>query len=288
MKQHSFPIHCLSTVVVLMLVISGPANAAGETLRTQVGRYITLAPTTTVAQRLPLLITTDIRLPGNVTWLRTAIRYVLDDSGYELAPDAVNCPEIQAIFERDVASVQRHFEQVTILEALHALAGPAFVIRLDPVSRLIAFDLAPAFRSPVVSPNNPDFPPAMTESTVRQLVKATPLPASAVESSRTESKATPLPESPAEIRSTDPVSPPPPETSPLVSPGEDGTGVTHLMSTDTRFASISYTPYAGPVKPAYPSTGYDSSPKATLTIVAPAKPKRWRDWPPRKPTFPDK
>ena len=113
----------------------------------QTGRYTAVALGPTEAQREPLQAIVTVEFPEGVTTVGAAINHLLLGTGYALNDVLYWDPEVFGLFNHPLPDVQRTLGPITLLAALKTLAGPAFQLVIDPVHRLIAFELDPGARS---------------------------------------------------------------------------------------------------------------------------------------------
>ena len=127
-------------------VIVSHSAAAGQQLssvvasQTQVGRYSVIAVRPTAGQQNLLSVTRAITIPSDIKRVSDALDWLLRDSGYRLADDAVLSEEVVAIFDLPLPAVHRQFEPMPLNAVLGLMVGPAFRLVQDPVHRLIAFE----------------------------------------------------------------------------------------------------------------------------------------------------
>ncbi|GAB5415731.1 MAG: hypothetical protein Cons2KO_33340 [Congregibacter sp.] len=115
-------------------------SVAAGTTRTQIGRYSVIAVRPTAEQRDLLSVTRAITLPGDVESVGEAFHWMLRDSGYRLATDAVLSKEARAMLNLPLPDVHRRFEPMPLETVMGLMIGPAFHLIQDPVHRLIAFE----------------------------------------------------------------------------------------------------------------------------------------------------
>jgi conjugative transfer region protein (TIGR03748 family) len=70
-----------------------------------------------------------------------AMKDVLAGSGYLLAHPLASDPQVMALLDARLPLQQRDLRQLTVLEALRILAGEPWQVTLDPVHRLVSFEL---------------------------------------------------------------------------------------------------------------------------------------------------
>lgn len=132
----------------LVLVIASVAplaawSAGGETV--QVARYSTIAPVASAAQVDPLDAVVTIVFPEQLTTVEEALHYVLRRSGYQLASAEAADPAVSVLANQPLPEVHRRLGPITVARALSALAGPSWSLVVDPVHRLVSFELTQAY-----------------------------------------------------------------------------------------------------------------------------------------------
>ena len=128
------PVLCLTCAC---LTIS-PQLLASEV---QIGRYSALRALPTVAQADLLSATITARFPERTQTVGEAVRYLLQRSGYRLADHPVANSVTADLLELPLPAVHRNLGPISLQQALETLIGPVFRLVLDPVHRLIAFEL---------------------------------------------------------------------------------------------------------------------------------------------------
>ncbi|RLJ22477.1 hypothetical protein DJ030_01310 [bacterium endosymbiont of Escarpia laminata] len=142
-----------SWLIGLAISLTATMVTAGEASM-QAGRYTVVAAVATAAQADPLQTMVTIRFPEpHITTVGDAVRYLLRHSGYHLAePEAVD-PAMAGLLDHLLPKVHRHLGPITLQNMLSTLAGTAYQIVVDPVNRLIAFDLVPAYQPMELRPS---------------------------------------------------------------------------------------------------------------------------------------
>ena len=107
---------------------------------TQIDRYSELAAGPTLEQRDLLAVTAAVSIPNDIASLGGALRWILRDSGYRLAPDPVLPPEVHAMLKLPLPAAHRRLEPMSLKAVLALMVGPAFHIVQDPVHRLLSFE----------------------------------------------------------------------------------------------------------------------------------------------------
>jgi type IV pili sensor histidine kinase/response regulator len=124
---------------------SQPSLALPEPVQTQTGRYTYVPATPTLEQLNPLLTVIDVQLPPNVNTVRDSAQYLLQFSGYHFSTTITPNPKVQALVRQIIPEVHRHFANVILRDALLALAGNGYRLLVDPVGRVVAYDLDPSY-----------------------------------------------------------------------------------------------------------------------------------------------
>lgn len=127
--------------LVLSSVAPLVARAANSEAR-QIERYSTIAPVASAAQTDPLEAVVTTVFPNQITTVDEALRYVLRRSGYRLASAEAADPASSILAQQPLPEVHRRLGPITVARALSALTGPAWSMVVDPVHRLVSFDLA--------------------------------------------------------------------------------------------------------------------------------------------------
>ena len=85
-----------------------------------------------------------------------AMKDVLAGTGYLLAQAFASDPQVTALLDARLPLQQRSLTRLTVLEALRILAGEPWQVTLDPVHRLVSFELPIGYEPvhPQRKPNN--------------------------------------------------------------------------------------------------------------------------------------
>jgi len=108
--------------------------------QTQIGRYSVIAAGPTAGQRDLLSVTRSINVPHDINSVGGALRWLLRDSGYRLADEAILSEEALAMLELPLPNAHRYFEPMPLKAVIGLLVGPAFHLVQDPLHRLVAFE----------------------------------------------------------------------------------------------------------------------------------------------------
>ncbi|MCG5526505.1 hypothetical protein LRB11_16500 [Ectothiorhodospira haloalkaliphila] len=151
----------LTTLVITATLGSTTAAASGDV---RVGRYQTLAPIPTAEQVRPLSVIVDVRFPRrSVQTVGDAVRHLLPPSGFALADAAHADPYRPVLLNQPLPEVHRHLGPLPLDQALATLAGEAWQVSLDPVHRLVSFELRPDYQTRYVERYGDTPPVALRE-----------------------------------------------------------------------------------------------------------------------------
>jgi conjugative transfer region protein (TIGR03748 family) len=133
-------------LLTLVLAAAMPLSAwPADPEPVQVARYSTIAPLPSAAQVDPLDVVVTIVFPEQLTTVDEALHYVLRRSGYRLASAEAADPTVSMLAKQPLPEVHRRLGPITVARALSTLAGPAWSMVVDPVHRLVSFELAQAY-----------------------------------------------------------------------------------------------------------------------------------------------
>lgn len=121
-------------------VLASKQPAAASNVVVQVDRYSVKAVGPTVGQIDLLAVTSPVVIPSDIETIGDALAWLLRDSGYRLASEAVLTSDTKKMLELPLPAVHRRFESMSLKTAVALMVGPAFHIVQDPVHRLIAFE----------------------------------------------------------------------------------------------------------------------------------------------------
>ncbi len=113
----------------------------------RVGRYsaIVAGPSPEQADPFALLIHTQFSF--SVQTVGRALERVLAPSGYQLASVPASCPSLPSLLAWPLPAVHRRLGPMRLDEALKTLAGPAHYLVVDPMHRLVSFDLREEYQA---------------------------------------------------------------------------------------------------------------------------------------------
>jgi len=118
-----------------------------DPIQVQTGRYSVVKARPSAEQIDPLLTVVDVRLPQDILTVKDAAEYLLRRSGYRLADPDEHGPKAQVLLNQTVPDVQRHLGPITVQDALRVLGGQAFRLQVDPVNRVVTYELLPNYQA---------------------------------------------------------------------------------------------------------------------------------------------
>jgi type IV pili sensor histidine kinase/response regulator len=117
----------------------GPIGVASERHQPglRYGRYTLVSTEPTPEQRDLLAQIIEVNIPSNLNpSVQDALHHVLQRSGYLLCPST---PSVQVLFTRPLPAAHYRLGPITLRNALQVLAGPAWPLTVNEVSRSVCF-----------------------------------------------------------------------------------------------------------------------------------------------------
>lgn len=153
--------------------VSPDVSAAAPVQRT--GRYTGVVAAPTDAERDPLVQIVTLRFPASVRTVRAAIEHALRGTGYRFADfDAESVPDLP------LPDVHREMGPMRLTDAIAALAGEPWQLRVNPVTRVASLDLRPEFRRYLPAPAAQAVAVAVAAAHATPAPAAVPVPAAPV------------------------------------------------------------------------------------------------------------
>ena len=142
LQPHRRALNVLSGVLALSLgqaAIASPCVAPSQDV--QIGRYqsIAAAPEPQQVDLLSQVITHEF--PDDVRTVGEAVKDLLEGSGYRLLSAKLAETYRIHLFALPLPDMQRKLGPLTLRDALELLSGEAFQLVVDPVYRLVSFEL---------------------------------------------------------------------------------------------------------------------------------------------------
>ncbi|WP_454838157.1 MULTISPECIES: PFGI-1 class ICE element type IV pilus protein PilL2 [Pseudomonas] len=102
------------------------------------GRYTLVSTEPTTEQRDLLAQIIDVSIPSSLSpSVQDALQYVLQRSGYSLCPVTAS---VKMLFTRSLPAAHYRLGPIPLRSALQVLAGPAWQLTTDEVSRSVCFE----------------------------------------------------------------------------------------------------------------------------------------------------
>jgi conjugative transfer region protein, TIGR03748 family len=102
------------------------------------GRYTLVSTEPTMEQRDLLAQIIDVSIPSSLNpSVLDALQYVLQRSGYSLCPVTAS---VRVLFTRPLPAAHYRLGPISLRRALQVLAGPAWQLTTDEVSRSVCFE----------------------------------------------------------------------------------------------------------------------------------------------------
>lgn len=131
---------CNLVAIILLSVVFGKTSYAYENV-TQVGRYSTISNKPMHFQIDLLSQTIQVCFTRNIKTVGDAINYLLRFSGYSLIQESKMSSALKNILEKPLPIIDHELGPLALSDALQTLVGPAFVLKQDPVNRVVDFKL---------------------------------------------------------------------------------------------------------------------------------------------------
>ena len=131
-------------LLTVPLILIGSASYADGIYR--IGRYTTIDPVATSQQSDVLSVVVNANFPDQSETVGDAIRNVLERSGYRLAAFEASDPNLPILLDLPLPLVHHRLGPIMIDNALMTLAGPAWDLVVDPVHRLVSFELLEQYK----------------------------------------------------------------------------------------------------------------------------------------------
>ena len=112
-----------------------------------IGRYLSVALKAEPAQSHLLQQQIEIQFPKNILTINEATQFMLQFSGYRLAPLNKLNIEANVLLEQPLPEVDRTLGPISLTEGLETLSGKAFYLLVDPIHRKVGFLLKPTYQT---------------------------------------------------------------------------------------------------------------------------------------------
>jgi len=136
-----------SLIITTMLFLSSMCVSANQDIQT--GRYTTINPIASDQQIKILTVVVTVVFNKNVTTVGDAVSHLLLRSGYRQASLSSSDPMIPTLLNSPLPAIHRQLGPITIENALRVLAGEAWDLVVDPVNRMVSFELVEKYHQSV-------------------------------------------------------------------------------------------------------------------------------------------
>lgn len=141
----------MKLLFILLLVQSTSLYAHNESSNEsnsyeRVARYSSISTKPSKAQEDLLSVIIEIKFPHTVQTVGNAIDNTLINSGYKLADITSSDPKLLILINSPLPGVHRNLGPIPLRDALKVLSGSAWSLVVDPLHRLVSFDLNQNFK----------------------------------------------------------------------------------------------------------------------------------------------
>lgn len=120
---------------------------SGREPEVRYGRYALVNTAPEAEQRDLMAQIIDVNIPANMhPSVQDAMQYVVDRSGYSLCSPATE--HVNILFTRPLPAAQYKLGPMTLRNTLQVLAGPAWQVKVNEVTRGVCFTLRPGYQMP--------------------------------------------------------------------------------------------------------------------------------------------
>ncbi|MCL2872289.1 MAG: PilL N-terminal domain-containing protein [Betaproteobacteria bacterium] len=117
---------------------SPDASAKSDTVR--YGRYTQVSTAASTDQTNLLSQIVDTRIPPSMSpTIREALNHVTQRTGYAICPPP--SPEVETLYSRPLPAAHYHIGPAPLRNALQLIAGPAYNIEVNEITRTICFSV---------------------------------------------------------------------------------------------------------------------------------------------------
>ena len=135
----------LTLIVFSIFLISQPICAENEI---RIGRYTNYTLNNNVDSGDILKQSISAVIPDNIVTVGGAIQYLLNSSGYSLAKKEASDPRMDILLNLNLPEHHRNISPSVLEDVLLKLATDAWIIVVDPFSRLVSFELNENYNRP--------------------------------------------------------------------------------------------------------------------------------------------
>ena len=144
MKEHVKLKRCILSALLCVSVLSMSVTSFANDVI--VGRYLSVVEKPQNDQQRLLQQRIQIKFPQDILTIKQAVKFILRFSGYHLCSENKLSQPAREMLRQSLPEVDRTFGPMTLEQGLQTLAGNMFYLLLDPVNRMIGFEIKPAYR----------------------------------------------------------------------------------------------------------------------------------------------
>lgn len=122
------------------------AFTTSDAKHVSIGRYLSVPLKAQNDQQHLLQQHIQIKFPKNVLTIKQALQFILRFSGYRLADNGQRNSFTNDMLNQSLPEVDRTLGPMTLAQGLNALAGDAFYLLVDPVHRLLSYQIKPQYQ----------------------------------------------------------------------------------------------------------------------------------------------
>ncbi len=112
-----------------------------------IGRYLSVAVKPQKIQQQLLQQSIQVKFPQNILTIKQAIIFLLQFSGYHLAPTQAMDQATRDMLNQALPEVDKIFGPMTLKQGLTTLVGHPFYLLIDPAHRLVAFQMKSLYQN---------------------------------------------------------------------------------------------------------------------------------------------
>ena len=107
----------------------------------KVGRYSSISTEPTNAQMDLLAVIIEIKFPLSINTVGSALELMLINSGFRLGDPGAADPNLSILLNSPLPNIHRTLGPMSLRSALKTLSGTSWDLIIDPINRLISFEL---------------------------------------------------------------------------------------------------------------------------------------------------
>lgn len=133
--------HAIMRVLLIAAIALMPVVVSAQTGEIRMGRYSLVNTSSLAHEKSPLQVVIDTSIPRKISTIGGSLEFLLLRSGYQLVEEDQVGKKLSAFYQLPLPEVHRKLGPVKLIDALNIITGEAFVPVIDPVHRLVSFEL---------------------------------------------------------------------------------------------------------------------------------------------------